>query len=181
MAMAGFSSSRQLPRMRDPDGDGIIATVPISAIGSEFVSIIGTDLVIYPTSNKQAGEYTLIITLTDDNVRPLSQNYTMSLIVTSNPNLIEEGIIVQPESSKTRELTLSLRSMHSDGRVVFTLSETLNAENYEMLIWNLTNSLTVNVSSRTHNESMFRWEITKYDYKRRLEMKLSFKSPNSVV
>ncbi len=164
MAMAGFMSSRQLPKMRDPDGDGIIATIPRSVIGSEFVSIIGSDLVIYPTSNKQAGEYTLIITLTDDNVRPLSQNYTLSLTITTNPDLVEEGIIINPGSSKPREVALSLRSMRSDGTAIFTLSEALRAENYEMLIWNLTNSLTVNVSSRTHNESSFNWKITKYDY-----------------
>ncbi len=132
--------------MRDPDGDGIIPSIPKHVIGSELVSIQGSDLIIYATSNKQAGEYNLIITLTDDNVKPLSRNYSMSLTITTNPNLVDETVVI-PESSEKRDLQMKLRSMQSNGNVYFTLSEPIFAANYEQLILNLTNSMTVNISA----------------------------------
>ncbi len=55
-----------------------------------------------PTSNKQVGEHSFIITLTDDNVYPLSRNYTLSLTVVENPSLIEDPAPVEDESNSAR-------------------------------------------------------------------------------
>lgn len=97
------------------------------------------------------------ITLTDDNVEPKARNYTMVLSVVENINLIEK-IEAPKESSKKEYVSVILRSMHSDGKIVLSLSQALLADNYELLIQNLTNSLTVNISSPLSSpQSPFRW------------------------
>ncbi len=81
----------------------------------------------------------MTVTLTDTNYMPLSRNYTVSLTVIENPDLFVDLDTVIVET-KQEEVTISFRSLYSDGTVILQLSQPLLAEKYEEVIQNLTNS-----------------------------------------
>ncbi len=123
-------------------------------------------------SNKLVGDHQILVTLTDDNAKPLSQNYTLSLTVIENPSFTEDPLVID-ESDSARQVSMEIIEVYSNGAVTLSLTEALLADNYEQLIKNLTESLTIKVSSSTTQDA-FTWRITNYDRGKIVKVKLSF-------
>eukprot|EP00347_Sterkiella_histriomuscorum_P001781 403370705 len=179
---AGGKAILYLPDFFDPNGDQVtISAKQNGAYKGEYFKFLDNNRMEFNAGLKQLGEQDITITLTDDNIRPLSTKYRITVIVLqsdliqmNNTDVVKSNfsdVISIQDNSKFKVQTIT-----PTGLVTIKFEKPLNSTNNTQLFQEIYKSLKLQIDDQS---ILFNWTVV-YAKDNVIQIKIDFSKPLSV-
>lgn len=178
----------RLPTITDAEGDSVKMTVFLGFAGNftVFKSYAGNSFTIQPYLYDQVGKYTVYITLTDNNVKPMSRVFTFNIYVYGKPPYTpspQNQTYYKFPYNVSDNFTAKIESISVVGLVTVKFSDEIfipnNYTNWTVFNDSILELRTIGSEWQDSKYLNFSWNCTMFD-QRRMYLQLNFTTPGKV-